>query len=96
MMLGLQADVPNGCLQVNPTLPDWMPSLELAGLKVGRTELDLRFWREGDATRFEVASQRGDHLDVLLRPGPGERGGSATAKPTRGTTRMLQERKPAS
>jgi glycogen debranching enzyme len=79
MMLGLQADVPNGCLWVNPTLPDWVPSLEVAGLKVGRTELGLRFWRENDETRFAVASQRGDRLDVLLGARQADRGGSAAA-----------------
>jgi glycogen debranching enzyme len=65
-MLGLDADVPNGRLWVNPTLPDWVPSLELTGLKVARTELHLRFWREHEATRFSVESRAGDGIDVVL------------------------------
>jgi glycogen debranching enzyme len=68
MMLGLDADVPNGRLWVDPTLPDWIPSLELSNLKVGKTRLDLCIWRENEATRFAVSSQHGDRLDVL--PGP--------------------------
>jgi glycogen debranching enzyme len=68
-MLGLDADVPNGRLWVNPRLPDWVPSLELTGLKIGRTELHLRFWRDEDTTRFSVVSQQGDRLDVLLGSG---------------------------
>jgi glycogen debranching enzyme len=64
MMLGLDADVPNGRLWIDPALPDWMPSLDLRGLKPGRTTLDLRFWHEQGSTRFEVTSQRGSRLDV--------------------------------
>ena len=59
-MLGLQADAPHGRLYVDPTLPDWLPDVTLRGLQVGRCRLDLRFWREGEKTRWEVLSVDGD------------------------------------
>jgi glycogen debranching enzyme len=65
MMLGLRADAPNDRLYVDPTLPDWLPALAVSDLEVGRTHLDLRFWREGDATLFAVERQRGTKIAVL-------------------------------
>jgi glycogen debranching enzyme len=58
-MLGLQADAPNGRLTVDPDLPPWLPEITLRGLKVGDSRFDLRFWREQDATRWEVLSHTG-------------------------------------
>ena len=69
-ILGLRADVPDGKLWVNPTLPDWIPSLELCGLKVGPVSLRLRFWREGKESRFAVESEEGGHLEVLAEQAP--------------------------
>jgi hypothetical protein len=31
-----------------------MPDLKLTDLRVGKAVLDLRLWREGEATRWEV------------------------------------------
>lgn len=59
-ILGLQADAPAGRLLVNPTLPDWLPEVELHRLKVGDSALRLRFWREGTRTRFEVLERDGE------------------------------------
>ena len=53
-ILGLRADAPHKRLYVNPTLPEWLPELELHRLRVGRCSIDLRFWREGDDSRYEV------------------------------------------
>jgi len=67
MMLGLDADVPSRRLWVDPSLPDWLPSLDLVGLMVGPQRLHLRFWREGPDTRFQLVNQRGDlPIDVKL------------------------------
>jgi hypothetical protein len=63
-MLGLRADAPANRLLVNPTLPSWIPKLELSGLRVGEVRARLRFWREGGVTRFAVDSRRGGQLDV--------------------------------
>jgi glycogen debranching enzyme len=57
-MLGLRADAPNKRLYVNPTLPEWLPDIELRHLQVGPCLLDIRFWREGSVSRWEVANVR--------------------------------------
>jgi glycogen debranching enzyme len=53
-MLGLRADAPHKRLYVNPTLPDWLPEIELQHLRVGPCSITLHFWREGDSSRWEV------------------------------------------
>ncbi len=65
-MLGIEHDAPNNVLYVDPALPDWLPELTYGPLRLGPHRLDIRFWREGDATRFEVVS--GDASLVRLRP----------------------------
>jgi glycogen debranching enzyme len=63
-ILGLRADAPRGRLYVAPTLPRWLPDLQLSGLQVGQARLGLRFWRDGDASRWEVTEQSGDVMVV--------------------------------
>jgi glycogen debranching enzyme len=53
-ILGLQADAPNHCLYVDPYLPYWIPELILHHLEIGDTRVELRFWREGEQTHWEV------------------------------------------
>jgi hypothetical protein len=53
-MLGFHPDAPHGKLYIDPCLPHWMPDLELTDLRLGEAVLDLRLWRDGDATRWEV------------------------------------------
>ncbi len=68
-ILGLQADAPNRRLYVDPVLPAWLPDLMLNGLKVGRSTFDLRFWREGDQTRWDVLARQGaTDIQVERRP----------------------------
>lgn len=66
-LLGIQADAPHGRLTVDPSLPDWLPEVRLSNLRIGKARLDLRFWREGPATRWEVAGQEGD-IEVVHEP----------------------------
>jgi glycogen debranching enzyme len=66
-ILGLQADAPRGSLRVDPVLPAWLPDVTLHGLRVGRAKLDLRFWRDGERTRWEASPVEG-HLEVLEEP----------------------------
>jgi glycogen debranching enzyme len=66
-ILGLQADAPNHLLSVEPQLPPWLPEVTLRGLAVGQARLDLRFWREGDRTRWEASVQTGE-LAVHEKP----------------------------
>ncbi len=53
-LLGIQPDAPGGTLYVDPYLPDWLPDLTLRDLRMGHHHFDLRFWREGEETCFEV------------------------------------------
>lgn len=65
-LLGFEPDAPQGKLYVDPVLPDWLPDLTLRDLRLGKQTLDLRFWREGGQTRFEVL--KGDR--GMVEPGP--------------------------
>ena len=64
-MLGIVPDAPHGRLYVDPALPDWMPDVTLMDLRLGRKTMDLRFWRDGEETKFEVL--RGDASSVMPR-----------------------------
>jgi glycogen debranching enzyme len=66
MIVGFQPDAPTGRLYIDPALPDWMPHLTLRDLRVDRMSFDLRFWREGEATLWEVI--KGDAGRVAQRP----------------------------
>src|SRR5262245_2269326 len=58
-MLGLRADAPAGRLYVAPELPRWLPEISLHGLAVGRSRVDLRFWRERDRSRWDAEVREG-------------------------------------
>jgi glycogen debranching enzyme len=64
-LLGFEPDAPQGKLWLDPALPEWLPDLTLTDLRLGKRSFDLRFWREGDETRFEVL--KGDALAVERR-----------------------------
>ncbi len=57
-LLGFLPDAPRNKLYIDPSLPRWLPDLAVYDLHLGRHKLDIRFWREGEATLFEVT--RGD------------------------------------
>ena len=59
-ILGLRADAPRRRLYVDPELPAWLPDVTLKGLQVGQARLDLRFWREGDRTRWDGSLREGE------------------------------------
>jgi len=62
-ILGIVADAPRGRLYIDPQLPKWLPDLTLLDLHLGRHRFDIRFWRDGDETQFEV--QKGDPKAVV-------------------------------
>jgi glycogen debranching enzyme len=64
-LLGIEPDAPRGVLHVDPVLPDWLPDVELFGLRLGAHTFDIGFWRDGAATNFKVL--RGDAKAVQLR-----------------------------
>ncbi len=53
-ILGFMPDAPRGKLYVDPLLPEWLPDLTVIDLRVGKHRFDIRFWREGAKTQFEV------------------------------------------
>lgn len=59
-ILGLRADAPNKRLYVHPTLPEWLPELQVQDLHVGPCSFTLHFWREGDRSRWEVSDMTAD------------------------------------
>src|ERR1041384_2444855 len=62
-MLGLQQDAPRGKLYVDPALPDWLPDVPLTDLRLGRRSFDIRFWRDGENTVFEVLGGQRDAVE---------------------------------
>jgi glycogen debranching enzyme len=73
MMVGFQPDAIRGLLYLDPALPDWMPDLTLCDLRLGDQLFDIRFWRDGPATRWDVI--KGDPAKVAQHPfaGPKDR-----------------------
>jgi hypothetical protein len=53
-LLGFLPDAPRNKLYVDPSLPAWLPDLTVRDLRIGKNKLDIRFWREGEQTAFEV------------------------------------------
>jgi len=53
-LLGFLPDAPRNKLYVDPSLPVWLSDLTMRDLRVGKHKLDIRFWREGEETAFEV------------------------------------------
>jgi hypothetical protein len=69
-MLGLYPYAPLKMLMLDPHLPEWLPQLTLAGLRVGRASATIRFWRRPDGSSdYEVVEKRGT-LHVLRQPSP--------------------------
>jgi hypothetical protein len=59
-LLGLDADAHEKKLYIDPVLPRWLPEITLHKLRVGKARIDLRFWRDGEATRHEVLAVEGE------------------------------------
>jgi len=53
-LLGFLPDAPRNKLYIDPWLPYWLPDLAVYDLHLGKHKLDIRFWREGEQTVFEV------------------------------------------
>jgi len=65
-LLGLDADAHQKKLSIHPVLPRWLPEITVHKLRVGKARVDLRFWRDGEATRHEVLAVEGE-LEVEPR-----------------------------
>ena len=74
-LLGFSPDAPHDKLYVDPHLPAWLPDLTLHDLRIGKHLLDIRFWREGEKTAFDVIKgdrkvvERRDITPVSVEPG---------------------------
>ncbi len=69
-LLGLYAYAPLDALVVDPHLPEWLPTVTLRDLRVGRATVTIEFARGADGgTRHRVLEQRG-RLHVLRQPSP--------------------------
>ena len=64
-IIGYQPDAPNDMLYLDPALPDWLPDLTLTDLRVGKRVYDLKLWRQGDRSKWEVL--KGDASRVRQR-----------------------------
>jgi len=53
-LLGFFPAAPHNKLYVDPYLPAWLPDLTVHDLRIGKHMLDIRFWREGEQTAFDV------------------------------------------
>jgi glycogen debranching enzyme len=68
-MLGVYPFAPTNLLLLDPHLPDWLPEITLRNLRVGKSAADIRFYRKGRATHFDVLDKRGK-LHILRQPSP--------------------------
>jgi glycogen debranching enzyme len=69
-LLGLYPYAPLNLLIVDPHLPEWLPSLDVSGLSVGRAKVTLRFVRRSSGrTDYEVIEKVGT-LHILRQPSP--------------------------
>jgi glycogen debranching enzyme len=69
-LLGLYPYAPLNTLLVDPRLPPWLPEISIRHLRVGTTELDLRFRRDTSGkTMTEILRKEGP-LKVLHQPNP--------------------------
>ena len=65
IILGFQPDAPRDKLYLDPCLPDWLRDLTVRDLCVGKRNYDIRFWRDGDTSSWEVL--RGDPARISRR-----------------------------
>ena len=68
-MLGVYPFAPMNMLLLDPHLPDWLPEITMRNLHVGKAAADIRFYRRGKETHFDVLDKRGN-LHVLRQPSP--------------------------
>lgn len=55
-LIGFEPNAPHHRMLVDPTLPDWLPEFEVKDLSIDGRRVDLRFWRQGEETLFEVCN----------------------------------------
>jgi glycogen debranching enzyme len=68
-ILGIYPYAPMNILFLDPHLPDWLPAIAVRKLHVGQATADIRFYRRGKSTHFEVLEKYGK-LHILRQPSP--------------------------
>jgi glycogen debranching enzyme len=68
-MLGLYPFAPRNLLVLDPHLPDWLPEIYVRNLHVGEATLNLRVYRQGKSTQFDILEKRG-RLQIVRQPSP--------------------------
>ena len=64
-VLGIRPSAPKKELNiVNPTLPDWLDTLEVRNLRIGNSRVGLDFSRRGERTYCNVVDVEGEKLLV--------------------------------
>jgi hypothetical protein len=68
--LGLYPDAPARSLRiVNPQLPAFIDELTMAGLRIGKSRLTLRFTRTGEGCFASVTSTEGEPISIRIEVG---------------------------
>ena len=91
-LFSLSADAARACSRTPPPAsstsiprcPTWMPDLALTDLRLGARAFDLRLWREGETTRWEVTRGPRDCIEArscVLGPSLNLPVGAAAARP---------------
>ena len=66
-MLGLEPEARRNRLTfVHPVLPDWLPWVEVRGLRLGASRIDVKVRRDHDGAGVEVLDRDGD-AEVVVR-----------------------------
>jgi glycogen debranching enzyme len=68
-ILGIYPYAPMKILFLDPHLPDWLPAVTLRNLHIGKAIVDIRFYRRGKSTHFDVLDKHGE-LHILRQPSP--------------------------
>ncbi len=69
-LLGLLPYAALHTLVVDPVLPEWLPAIELHGIRVGRTTATLRFWRDDSGRSQSRVLEKSGPLHVVRQPPP--------------------------
>jgi len=70
ILLGLEPDVPNGVVHIDPALPPWCPELEVENARIGARRVDIAAWRRPDGTSDAQVTVHGSGLDIIRGPAP--------------------------
>ena len=65
-LIGVDVDPRQGTLYVDPYLPDWLQEIRVEGLRIGKRQVNVQFWREDGETK--VALKTGDGICLTRRP----------------------------